>query len=440
MTLRLGTGAGYSGSRVEPALEIAQSGDVSYLIFECLGERTIAIAQNLRREGRGTGFDPYLEWRMPRVLEACLPRDIRIVSNMGAANPDAAGLRIRELVGEMGLKPVRIGVIHGDDALDVVRSSDAELDTGARVSELGDRLVSASAYIGAEPIVEALQRGARIVIGGRIADPSLFLGPMRFEFGWGDREWSLLGAGTLVGHLLECSAQVTGGYFADPGYQEVDGLESVGFPIAEVEPTGEAVITKVAGSGGLVSVATCAEQVLYEVGDPTAYLTPDVTADFSNSTLAEVGRDRVRVRGGSGRPAPDKLKVAVGYLDGFIGEGAISYGGPGALARARLAGEIIQKRLALIGLDVRELCVDVIGWDSLYGRSLSDAEPGEVRLRIAGKTSTREEADEIGHEVEALYGTGPAGGGGVGRSVKEVLAIGSCYIPRKLVTLEVEIL
>ena len=251
-------------------------------------------------------------------------------------------------------------------------SAEQLLDNGQTVGALGERLISANAYLGVEGILNALHADADVVITGRVADPSLFLAPQMFEFGWAFDDWPRLGRGTLVGHLLECAGQVSGGYFVDPGFKDVEDLARLGFPLAEVDADGNAVITKVAGSGGRVSRATCAEQLIYEVHDPAAYLTPDVTADFSQVGFVEEGVDRVRAQGASGRARPEQLKVSVGYLDGWIGEGQMSYGGPGAVARAELAREVVLKRLALIGVNMQDLRAELIGMDSLHGLRRND--------------------------------------------------------------------
>ena len=310
-------------------------------------------------------------------------------------------------------------------------------ETGATAAELGNRIVSANAYIGAQPIAEALANGADIVITGRAADPSLFVGPLVHEFGWGLDDWHRLGQATLIGHLLECAGQVTGGYFADPGYKDVPDLARLGFPIGEVSEDGSVVVTKVPGSGGRVIAATCKEQILYEIHDPARYLTPDVTADFSNVTVEEIGPDRVRIQGASGSPMPETLKVSVGAVEGFVGEGQISYAGPGARARGELALDIVRERLTLTGVRASELRFDLIGVNSLHGDRLSGNgghhEPYEVRVRVAGRTDSLEEAVRIGNEVETLYTNGPAGGGGVTKSAREVVGILSAYIPREIV-------
>ena len=294
--------------------------------------------------------------------------------------------------------------------------------------------MSASAYLGAGPIAEALSAGADVIITGRVADPALFLGPLVSAFGWAIDDWDRLGKGTVVGHLLECAGQVTGGYFADPGYKNVIGLARLGFPIGEVTEDGDVIITKVAGSGGAVTEATCKEQLLYEVHDPANYLQPDVVADFTKITVDEIGPDRVLVRGGTGKPKPPSLKVSIGYIDGYVGEGQISYAGPGALARARLALDIVRERLAFTGTAMSEARFDIIGVNSLHGEKLSAAEePYEVRIRVAARAPSLADAVRIGNEVETLYTNGPAGGGGAFKSAREVIAVASVLLPRELV-------
>ena len=273
-----------------------------YLIFECLAERTIAIAQQAKMRDPAQGYDPLLAERMQAVLSLCRGKGIRIITNMGAANPLAAAERVREIAQSLGLQGMRIAAVSGDDVLDVVRRGDYPLEeTGEPVGTLGNQLVSANAYTGALPIVAALAGGADVVITGRAADPAMFLAPLIHEFGWSMEDWTRLGRGTVVGHLLECAGQITGGYFADPGCKDVPDLARLGFPIAEVAEDGTAVITKVPGSGGKVTAATCKEQLLYEVHDPARYYQPDVVADFSRVTVTEIGPDRVRITGGDGR-------------------------------------------------------------------------------------------------------------------------------------------
>jgi hypothetical protein len=436
--IRIGAGAGYSGDRIEPAIELAEKGDLQYLVFECLAERTIALAQQAKLKDPASGYDPLLPERLRAVLPPCHAKGIRIITNMGAANPIAAAERTRSVAQELGLPGIKVAAVTGDDVLPHLSNGDFRIEeTGAAVADLANRVVSANAYIGAQPIAEALAKGADIVITGRAADPSLFVGPLIHEFGWTLDDWHRLGRATLIGHLLECAGQVTGGYFADPGYKDVPDLARLGFPIGEVSEDGSVVITKVPGSGGQITPATCKEQILYEIHDPAKYLTPDVIADFSRVTVEEIGSDRVRVQGASGSPRPETLKVSIGTVEGFVGEGQISYAGPGARARGELALDIVRERLRLTDVHTSELRFDLIGVNSLHGDRLSGTgghhEPYEVRVRVVGRTDSLAEAVRIGNEVETLYTNGPAGGGGVTKSAREVVGILSTYIPRDLV-------
>jgi len=421
---------------------LVEEGALDCLVFECLGERTVALAQGVKARNPAAGYDPLLERRMRAVLPAAVARGVTIITNMGAANPRAAAQRVVALAQELGLSGLKVAAVTGDDVLDSLRDSDAQLDdTGPKLRDLGERLVSANAYIGADPLVQALKQGAQVVIAGRVSDPAMFLAPMIHRFGWAMDDWLHLGRGTLVGHLLECAGQVSGGYFADPGHKEVPGLADVGLPLAEVDADGEAVITKLEGSGGLVTRATCTEQLLYEIHDPATYFQPDVIADFSAVDFIELGRDRVRATGAIGHRRSGMLKVSVGYADGWLGEGQISYAGPGAEARARLTAQILSTRIARLGPQVAEVRVDLIGRDSIRIAEVETA-PAlcEVRLRFAARCTDMQTAAIIGEEVEALYLNGPAGGGGVTRSTRQIVAIGSVLEPEGRVRTEVEVL
>ncbi|AIR87750.1 acyclic terpene utilization AtuA family protein [Pseudomonas cremoricolorata] len=448
-TLRIGAGAGYSGDRIEPAVELAEQGQLDYLIFECLAERTIALAQQAYLSDPASGFDPLLGERMRRVLPFVgrgadgQRRRLRIITNMGAANPLGAAREVRRIAAELGLPGIKVAAVTGDDVLGtLLREPARQLDNGLSLRALGERLISANAYLGAEGIVEALHADADVVITGRVADPSLFLAPQLFEFGWRSDDWTLLGKGTLIGHLLECAGQISGGYFADPGRKDVPDLHRLGFPLAEIDASGTAVISKVAGSGGRIDRATCTEQLLYEVHDPAAYLTPDVTADFSQTHFDCVAADQVRVHGADGHPRPETLKVSVGYLDGWIGEGQMSYGGPNAVARGRLAQRIVLERLALCGVAHEDIRAELIGISSLHGEALGSqgaAEPWEVRLRVAARCADKQQALRIGNEVETLYTNGPYGGGGASKSVRQVMAVASLQLPRDAVNVQVHL-
>jgi hypothetical protein len=436
--LRIGCGAGYSGDRIEPAVELVERGDLDVIVFECLAERTIALAQQAKARDADAGFDPLLEERMEAILPEARRRRIRIVTNMGAANAPAAADCVRQVAARLGVGGFTIAVVTGDDVRELAGG-----DGFSRLAETGeavniDDIVSANAYLGAEPIAEALRRGADVVITGRVADPSMFLAAIAVHHGWRLDDWTLAGRGTLVGHLLECAGQITGGYFADPGVKDVPGLARLGFPLAEVEADGTAIISKPAGSGGQVTAATCTEQLLYEIHDPSSYLTPDVVADFSRVRITDLGSDRVRVEGADGRPRPDTLKVSVGQSDGWIGEGQISYAGAGAAARGRLAGEIVAERLRLAGVNTLELRTDLIGIDALHGAASPLVEPYEVRLRVAARTKSERDARRVAREVEALFTNGPAGGGGAFTSVRPVLAIRTALVARDRVSCRVD--
>ena len=439
---RIGSGAGYAGDRIDPALALAEHGALDALVFECLAERTIALAQLRRMRDPLHGHDPLLEARMRAVLPACVRQGVTIISNMGAAHPEAGGAAVLAVARELGLQRLRVAVVTGDDVLPWVRAHDvALLDSTQRASDLSERLISANAYLGADALLPALASGADVVITGRVADPALFLAPLMHAFGWRADDWAQLGQGVLVGHLLECAAQVSGGYIADPGHFDVPDLHDVGFPLAEVQPDGTAVITKLAGTGGRVDRLTCTAQLLYEIEDPARYLQPDVVADFSQVRLHEQGPDRVQVSGASGTARPELLKATLGYRDGWIGEGQISYAGPGARERGALALQVLEQRLRLLGFAAPEHRSELIGVSAMHGPQLGgDRTPYEVRARLAVRCGTAARAERVGQEVEAMYLNGPAGGGGVTQSVREVIAAASALVPREAARCAVRIL
>jgi hypothetical protein len=425
--VRIGCGAGFAGDRLEPALELVERAAIDFLMLECLAERTIALAQKERLTDPSRGFCGMLLRRMEMLMPALAARGVRLLTNAGAANPRAGAEAVAALAARMGLAP-RIAAVLGDDVLDRVEPG-LELDDGRRVRDLGE-VVSANAYLGAEALLDGLRTGADIVISGRVADPSLALAPLMHVHGWSADDWRLMARGTAVGHLLECAGQLTGGYFADPGRKDVPGLARLGFPFADVWPDGRAILGKPAGSGGRLDLRTAKEQLLYEVLDPRAYLTPDSSADFTSIALRDLGDDRVEMAGGDGAPRPDLLKVSVGYRAGYIGEGEISYAGPGAEARARMGGEIVRARL---GDGFEDLRVDLVGIDSTHGRSWGNRpESWEARLRVAGRARSAAMAARVGEEVEALYCNGPAGGGGARKYLREVVGVASAFIPRAM--------
>lgn len=431
-TIRIGCGAGFSGDRLEPALILAEQGNLDYLVLECLAERTIALAQKRKLADPTKGYDLLLERRIAMLLPTLYKNKIKLITNMGAANPVAAAQKIIEIATQAGIV-IKVAAVTGDDVLDQVLQKTNQYQTLENGRPLNSyAVVAANAYLGADAIVSALQQEADIVITGRVADPSLFVAPMMHAFGWKPTEYDLLGKGTVIGHLLECAGQITGGYFADPVKKPVTDMHVLGHPIAEVSNDGTALITKVAGTGGTITLQTAKEQLLYEVINPHQYITPDVVANFTTVHLKQAAIDKISVTGGNGAPAPATLKVSVGYKAHYCGEGEITYAGPAARERAEMAAAIIQQRLQHQFADLR---IDFIGIQSAYQKNFTaDAAIAEVRMRVAATATTAAAAASIGEEVEALYTNGPAGGGGVRKYTNEVLGVVSVLLPRENIT------
>ena len=434
-TLAVGCGAGFSGDRVDAAAPVVRTlierGGPAALIFENLAERTLATQQLARRANPHAGYEPLLELELRPVLADCLSHGITIVGNFGAANPEGAAGAILRLAAELGLAPPRVAVVKGDD----LSGNDARAilrdHLGADFDEA--RFVCANAYQGAFEIAEAIRAGAQVVVTGRVADPSLTVGPAMAHFGWAADDWDALAGATMAGHLLECGAQVSGGYFADPGMKDVPGLDDVGFPIAEIAADGSCIVGKASRTGGLVDERTVKEQLLYELHDPAAYITPDVVADITQASVAQVGPDRVRLSGVRGHPRTATLKANVFFDGGWFGEGEISYAGPNAEARARLAMDVMQKRMGRL---IR-LRFDLIGVTSILGddsgRLLARAPVGhsaDLRLRVAGQHQELAVVEQLLRELTALWTGGPAGGGGVRVARRQRLSTQSCLIAR----------
>ena len=434
--LWVGCAAGGSGDRVDAARPIVDAmidaRVAGVLIFENLAERTLAIAQLAKRANPASGFEPLLDQELRPILSDCLRHGIRIVSNFGAANPRGAAAYILRLARELGVPAPRVAVVEGDDLSDQQGQSLLRPFLPAESSQRP--LISANAYQGSLEIAAALKEGAQVVVTGRVADPSLVLGPAIAHFGWASDDWNRLAGATMAGHLLECGAQVTGGYFADPGLKDVPDLADVGYPIAEIAEDGTCVITKPPGTGGLVDVRTVKEQLLYEVHDPAAYVTPDVVADVTAARLSNIGPDRVQVTGVRGHPRPPTLKVLAYFEGGWLGEAEISYAGPNAEARARLAIDIVRKRMGP-GIHLR---FDLIGRCSILGDdaglALSGVAPSnaeDIRLRAAARHDDPNEIDRLLREVYSLWLCGPAGGGGVRTSKRQRLSNVACLVPRE---------
>jgi hypothetical protein len=447
----IGGGAGFADERPD-AVEVLvgtleRRAGPRYVILETLAERTLALAQLERRSDPDGGYTPQLAAFLRPILARCLRAGIRIVCNSGAANPQGAARVAFRCADQLGIEHLKVAVVEGDNLLGRVPEATIRSWPTIEGLPLGDEpLIAANVYLGARPISEALKLGANIVITGRCTDSALVLGPLIHEFGWLEDDWNRLAAGTLAGHLLECSAHVSGGYFADPGYKDVPDLASVGFPIAEVYLDGTTIITKADETGGLVSTGTVAEQLLYEMHDPSAYIVPDVVLDVTAVTLEEIEPNRIRVLGARGRPRPETLKATLSVEGGWLAEGEISYAGPNAYARADLAARVLAERLRIVGIQCPTR-LDLIGTVSSFDgdsgmmrRRDAFRTDGEYRLRLAGNAADKATADRIANEVIGLYSTGPAGGGGVRRNVTKRVQTRSVLLDRGLVTPSIQVL
>jgi hypothetical protein len=438
-TIRVGCGAGFSDDRIDPAQEMAERGQCDYIAFECLAERTIARESLTRSKDPEKGYTPYLAERFQAVLPACIQNGIRIVTNMGAANPIGAARAVQREARALGIGDIPVAVVLGDDVSEQIRAHPELplLESGEPVESLLPRMAAANAYLGADLVRDALATGAPVVMTGRVSDPSLFLACMLHGLDWSYEDYARLAVGTIAGHMMECAAQLTGGCFADPGRKEVADMARIGFPLADVSSEGDLVLGKVEGSGGRLDEMTCKEQVLYEMHDPARYITPDCILDITDVSFEQIGSDRVRVHGARARPRTSTYKVVVGYHDGWIGEGEVGYAGPNALARAQLAERIVRSRLEMRGFRYPEIRADYIGMSSLHGMGAGRPEPYEVRLRIAARSPDRKAAQAVGFEVRTLHVNGPSGGGGGSNALREVLGVKSLLMPRELVRTQV---
>ena len=439
--MHIGNAAGFSVDRMDVGGPVADSliasGKPAALFYETLAERTLAIAQRERRANPEKGYTPDLAGFIGPVLKRCVENGVPIIGNFGAANPMGAAKRLHALAKTQGISGLRVAVVDGDDLRENIRGLQTQQWGEEKSLDLANtEILAANVYMGSQPIADALDQDPHVVVTGRVTDSALTLGPLMQHFGWAADDWDKMAAGVLAGHLLECGSQITGGYHADPGRKNVSGLAEVGFPIAEVEEDGSLVITKPVGSGGVVNTRTVKEQILYELDDPENYLTPDVTLDITDVEVEQIGPDRVRVSGAKGKPAPDTWKVTISVDGGWLGEGEISYAGPNALARAKLAAQTMRERIDVLGLDC-DLRTDLIGTVSIHDGDTGEltqsyeGEPQEVRMRAAANAHDEATAALVAREVESLYCDGPAGGGGVRRSTTWRVKTGSVLVPRK---------
>lgn len=446
--VRIGNGCGFWGDNLDAPLVLAEHGRLHYLTLEYLAELTMSILALQKQRDPQAGFATDFLNVLGRLCPILARQpQVKIITNAGGMNPAACAARARDILAKAGLADRRVATVSGDDLLPrldellAAGHSLTNLDTGRPLSEVRAKVVSANAYLGARPIVDALQQGASIVITGRVADASLTLGPAVHELGWAWDDWTRLGAGTVAGHLIECGAQVTGGLWCN--WQSAKHLADVGYPIAAIAQDGTFTITKPSGSGGAVNVETVAEQLLYEVGDPAAYLTPDVLADFTSVKLTETGADEVTVATGHGKPATDSYKVSIAYRDGFAASGTLILAAPDAAAKARLCGQMILDRLARAGVTLAHSHIECLGAGSCVpGVIGAKAEPPEVVLRVAVRDADKAKVERFTKEFAPLVTSGPPGVTGytTGRpAVREVFAYWPALIAKSAVTPKVEL-
>lgn len=439
--VRIGAGQGFYGDSLLPVLDTAARGEVDYIAFDALAELTLAILEKGRRRDPSQGYTQDVVPMMRNLLPLTAPKGIKLITNAGGINPKGAAEAVKGLCRQLGLHHLKVAHVTGDDIydrLDELAAAGVTFDnkeTGQPLSAVRDRLLFASVYLGAWPIVEALRRGADVVITGRTTDTAQFLAPMIHELGWSPDDHDRIGQGLVLGHIMECSGQVSGGNFAGDWWN-VPELWRIGFPICEVYEDGSAVITKAPDTGGLVNLETVKEQFLYEIHDPRRYLTPDATVDFTTARLEDDGPNRVRVSGATGSAPPPTLKALLGYADGFMGEGFVSFSWPDALAKARLAERILRERMAMQGIEPEEVLVEWIGVNSLHGPLAPVPDDvNEVRLRVAIRTRSRDDAVRFSREFAPLLLSGPPTASAVQgvSSPRELMGLWSTLIPRELI-------
>ena len=452
-TIRIGSGQGFWGDDLEAPVRQVHDGPLDYLMMDYLAEVTMSIMQKQRNRRPEAGFARDFPPLMERIFEACVEKGVRVVTNAGGVNPEGCGAELVEAGRAAGVSgKARVGVVTGDglmDRLDELLEAGHELrhmETGEPLAAVRDRVQSANAYIGAGPIVEALEAGADVVVTGRSTDTALTYAPMMHEFGWSPDDHHRLAHGVVAGHINECGAQASGGN-ALVDWWTMPAMERVGFPLIEAHPDGSFVVTKHDGTGGRVSRPVVTEQLLYEMGDPSDYITPDVVADLTGLELEEVGPDRVRVSGVQGRPATDFLKVSIAYSDGYKAVGTLVYAWPDAAAKARSAERILRARLDRLGLTFDEIRCELVGWDATHGHLAGEppADIPEVQLRFAVRSRERESVERFTREIAPLVLTGPpsvTGFAGGRPRAQEIMAFWPALIRKEAVRphLNVEIL
>ena len=448
-TVRLGSGSAYWGDMLEPAVEIAEKGNVDYLCFDHLAELTLAVLQRQRARDPNEGYIHDIVPWMQAVLPYARRRGFKIITNAGGANPQAAAEQVVGIIRRLNLGPMKVAVVTGDDIfpdlgeLGQMGVSLANLDTGETgIDRIRSEIVAANAYVGSEGIVDGLARGADVVVAGRVSDTALYVGPMMFEFGWSyaAADNDLMGAAITIAHVVECAALATGA--ASNLWRQATDPWRIGYPIAEVSEDGTAVITKIPGSGGVLNAWTVKEHLVYEVGDPSRYMMPDGVADFTSVKVEEVGVERVRISNMTGSNRPENLKVCIGYRDGWIGEGTLVFSWPDAYEKAQRGERIVRERLRSLGVEPLEIAFGYIGVNSLHGPAApAPTDLDEVGLRVAARCATREDADAIKREATHLWTLGGIGTGYLSPAQpRPVVSLWPTLVPREHVRIRVSIL
>ncbi|WP_108022495.1 acyclic terpene utilization AtuA family protein [Melghirimyces profundicolus] len=447
-TVRIGAAQGFYGDTIEPAVATAKYGEVDYLGFDCLAELTMAILLKDKQKDGNLGHTRDITTSMKALLPYVKEKGIKLLTNAGGLNPVGAQQEVIRLAKELGMSDLKVAVVTGDNIIDQIDSMISQglaldhMETGESIDPVKDRLLFANAYLGSMPIVEALRQGADVVVTGRTTDPAQFLAPLIYEFGWTEDDWNRLASGIFMGHLLECSAQSTGGNFSGD-WRQVERMEEIGYPIAEVSESGDFIVTKVKERGGLVTVDTVKEQMLYEIHDPSAYVTPDVVVDLTKVQLEAVGTNEVKVTGVSGKPRPDTLKVVMGYENGYMGQVIVGFSWPDALEKARKTDEIIRKQMASRGLQYDEIHTDFMGYNSLHGPLAEEPkeELNEVYLRMAVRAKTKRDALKLNRLFPPLSLDGPPSMGGYFGNIppRQLLGMWASLIPRDIVEKNVKV-
>ncbi len=448
--IRIASGQGFWGDLLEAPYWQVTKGPIDYLVMDYLAEVTMSILQKQKKKDPNLGYARDVPELMKRILPICLEKDIKIVTNGGGVNPYSCAIEVKRVADSLGLRNFKIGVVLGDDILHRIDEflqmgiDLRNMETGESISNIKSNLLSANVYFGSQPIVEALQQGAQIVITGRTTDTGITLAPMIYEFGWSYDDYNLMAAGTVAGHVLECGAQSTGGNFLGE-WESVENMAEIGFPIAEVYPNGDIIITKHENLGGLVSIETVAEQLVYEIGNPEEYITPECIADFTSIQLEEVEKHRVRIFNVKGKPPTEFYKVSCSYFDGYSAVGTLTYSWPKALSKARKADEIIRRRLEMLGLQFDEIRTEFVGYNSCFGKLAKEIDEdliNEVVFRIAVRGKDYNSVERFGREIAPLVLTGPPGvtgfAGGRPRA-SEVVAYWPSLIPKSLVQPQIQI-